>query len=239
LNCLVEANYLYRTSAKTYVLGPALCKVASVAMEYMSPLQIAQPEMRALADELDVVCEAVFREQDELVIRARAEAGPQFNTGFPTGTRMLLWPPFAAIQMAWNPPAEVERWMAKLEPPCSNEQRDVMTRAMTFAREEGFNFGVRNESFPKSWDSPELLFRRSRSDFAVTLQTELDRDQDYELAFVSAPIFDGEKRLAFILGLHGFADRVTGSRVEQISRKLCAACDRITGFIANSPFSTS
>src|SRR5579862_1386791 len=61
LTGLVEAGYLYRSSDKSYVLGPALAAIGRNANMHYSPLQVAQPEMRALADEYDVICLAVYR----------------------------------------------------------------------------------------------------------------------------------------------------------------------------------
>src|ERR1700712_3101139 len=56
LTGLVDAGYLYRTHDKSYVMGPALVSIGRIAQENMSPLQVAQPEMRSLADEFDAIC---------------------------------------------------------------------------------------------------------------------------------------------------------------------------------------
>src|SRR3546814_10662225 len=69
LTGLVEAGYLYRSHDKSYVLGPTLDAIGRIADPHSSPLQITQPEMRALADEFDAVCSAFFRDR-------RSEAHP-------------------------------------------------------------------------------------------------------------------------------------------------------------------
>jgi DNA-binding IclR family transcriptional regulator len=53
LSSLVEAGFLCRTTDKTYVLGGALARVGRIAASGLSELQVAGPEMRALADKLD------------------------------------------------------------------------------------------------------------------------------------------------------------------------------------------
>ena len=60
LTGLVEVGYLYRASDKNYMLGPALVAIGKIALEHASPLQVAQPEMRVLADEFDTMCAAYF-----------------------------------------------------------------------------------------------------------------------------------------------------------------------------------
>ncbi len=232
LNSLVEANFLYRTSAKTYVLGPALFAVAKAAGDHMSPLQIAQPEMRQIADEYDAVCEASMRDGYEVIVRARAEARPQFNTSRPLGTRSLLRPPFGAGHLAWSSPTYVERWLANADPEPTSEQRDVMTRGMAFAREHGYSFNVKNEMFvDKPWDAPELLFSRHRTEFALSLKTDIHMDEYYEGVTISAPVFEAENEVAFVIGVYGLEGRLRGSRVEQIGLRLRTACDRISKFI--------
>ena len=72
LTGLVDVGYLYRTTDKTYVLGPALAAIGRTAAEHFSPLQVAQPEMRSLADEFDIVCGAYFLEGDTIHLRERA-----------------------------------------------------------------------------------------------------------------------------------------------------------------------
>jgi len=102
LTGLVEVGYLYRTSDKTYVLGPALAKVGRAAAQNMSPLQIAQPEMRALADEFDVVCSAFFLEGDTIVSRERAASISHVGYSIPLGTRVRLLPRSLPTFFSWS-----------------------------------------------------------------------------------------------------------------------------------------
>jgi len=103
---LVDAGYLYRTNDKSYVLGPTLAAIGRIANEHFSPLQVAQPEMRVLADEYGAICSAFFREKNEVVVRARAAAVSHLGWSVPQGARMPLRAPFGAMFFAWASSSE-------------------------------------------------------------------------------------------------------------------------------------
>jgi DNA-binding IclR family transcriptional regulator len=227
---LVESGYLFRTNDKSYVLGPTLAAIGRIANEHFSPLQVAQPEMRALADEFDAVCSAVFREGDEVVVRARAAAMSQLGWSIPQGSRMKLRPPFGAIYFAWEPRDGAQAWVDALDPPPTAEQRTAMLEGMAFAREQGFFCGVRNLAVPTNHLSPEQVFAGARSDYPVSLISRLEPDKDYLLAMIVAPVFDQQGHVAFTLGLMGFTRSIKGTQVTQMGTRLREACDRITGF---------
>jgi DNA-binding IclR family transcriptional regulator len=229
---LVESGYLYRTLDKSYVIGPTLVSIGRIAQEHLSPLQVAQPEMRALADEFDAICSAIFREGDEAIVRARAAALSHLGWSSPQGARMLLRAPFSAIYYAWAPKAQADAWLAQAVPAPTLEQRGAMFEAMAFAREHGYCFFVRNPRVPESRNAPESAFNSEHTEFPVTLPSVLKADQDYQLASVVAPVFDQGHQVVFVLGLMGFIDRIRGVRVEKMGRRLRETCDRITKFMA-------
>lgn len=232
LTGLVDTGYLFRASDKSYVLGPTLAAIGRIANEHFSPLQVAQPEMRALADEFDVICSAIFLERDEVVVRARAAAMSQLGWSIPQGARMKLRPPFGAVYFAWDPPAVAERWVDALSPPPTPEQRAALMEEMLHARSRGYSFGVRNVSVPTEQLSPEQIFSGSRSDYPVLPVVTVDRTQEYRLAFIVAPVFDAQQQVAFTLGLMGFTRQMSGEQIERMGARLREACDRITGFTA-------
>jgi DNA-binding IclR family transcriptional regulator len=232
LTGLVEAGYLYRLQDKSYAIGPTLVHIGRIANEHLSPLQIAQPEMRVLADEFDAICSAIFRDGDEVVIRARAAAVSHLGWSSPQGARMLLRAPFTAVYYAWSPKAEADAWLAQAVPPPTPEQRGAMFEAMAFAREHGYCFFVRNPQVPEIRSAPELAFIGERSEFPVALPSEIKADNVYHLTSVTAPVFDERDHVAFVLGLMGFSDRMSGSHIEKMGHRLREACDRITTFLA-------
>jgi DNA-binding IclR family transcriptional regulator len=232
LTGLVEVGYLYRANDKNYVLGPALINIARVAAEHASPMQVAQPEMRALADEFDGFCSAFYRDRDEVVVRERAASGTHLGWSAPPGTRMKLRPPFGAIFFAWSPRAEAEAWLEAVSPTPTPEQHETMLRSMAFARDHGFAFGVRGQAHAGgSLASAEQVFGGQQSDVPVAHLTEIDPDREYQLAFALAPVFDDKGHVAFVLGLMGVGGRPRGAEVERMGRKLRESCDRITNYL--------
>jgi len=232
LTGLVESGYLYRMQDKSYAIGPTLISIGRIANEHLSPLQVAQPEMRALADEFDAICSAFFREGDYVVVRARAAAVSHLGWSSPQGAHMLLRAPFAAVYYASSPKADADAWLAQAVPPPTLEQRGAMFEAMAFVREHGYCFFVRNPRVPEIRSAPELAFSGDRTEFPVALPSEIKSDRVYHLASVTAPVFDERDQVAFLLGLMGFTDRTSGSNIEKMGRRLREACDRVTTFVA-------
>lgn len=232
---LVDSGYLYRTHDKSYVIGPRLVAVGRIAHQHYSPLQVAQPEMRALADEFSAICSAFFREGDEVIVRSRAASISQLGFSIAQGARLKLRPPFGAVYFAWSTPAQTQKWIDELDPPPTAEQRDQMNKGIGFARQHGFLFGVRNPAAPALEDSPEQVFKGQRAEYPVKLEYAIEPARQYQLTFLNAPVFDARQEVAFTLGLMGFTESVNGAAVERMGRALRAACDRITTFAGRQP----
>src|SRR5262249_5292177 len=132
LTGLVEVGYLHRLGGKSYVLGPVLVSLAHTVSAHHSPLQIAQPEMRALVDEFEGICLAIFREGAEVVVRERAASVSNPGWSVQVGARLPLRSPFDAIYFARAPKVETDAWLATRAPPPSAEQRAQMFEAMLF-----------------------------------------------------------------------------------------------------------
>ncbi len=228
---LVTANYLYRTSDKLYVLGPAIAEVGRVANLHLSPLQVALPEMRALSDEFDIICSAIFREGHEVVIRERTASVSHLDWSLPRGARWPLRPPFAASFLAWLPAAEAETWLDTLEPAASPAERERTHEAMAFARRHGFQFGTRSIPPEQIGLSTEWLFVQDPAQRPVQLATELEDGAIYDLASLSSPVFDSARRVAFVLGVSGFNEKATGAQVAAIGARVRQSCQRVTQFL--------
>jgi DNA-binding IclR family transcriptional regulator len=234
LTGLVEVGYLHRLQGKSYVLGPVLVSLANTVSARHSPLQVAQPEMRALADQFDGVCIAAFREGHDVVLRERAASVSHCGWSVPAGTRLPLLAPYAAIFFARSPKTEADAWLARLTPAASAELRAQTFEGMLFAREYGFSFGtyvqeLRGRELQNDW-----MQRGDAEDAPVVLRTGLDPGRSYQLAFVSAPVFDAQQRIAFELVLTGLTGEVSGAEVAQIAERVQEACERIRGFVASS-----
>lgn len=230
LTTLANAGYLYRATDKTYVLGPALATIGQVASEYFSPMQVAQPEMRRLADEFDVVCSAVFRDGVDIVVRERATSRSNLGFTLPSGGRLPLRPPFSSIFFVGTPQTGVEQWFEKLDPPGLPDQWPVMLEGLAFVRQHGFQFTIRTMGPQPEDMSPDWLFVESVEDRPVLLATSLDPQESYQLASVTAPVFGPENKVAFVMALVGFNSVYSGEQVAMIGARLREAAERISAF---------
>lgn len=230
LTGLVDVGYLYRTSDKTYVLGPALAAIGRTAAAHFSPLQVAQPEMRRLADEFDVVCAAYFLEGDSIHLRDRAASLSHVGYPVPLGTRMKLRSAQAAAFFAGSP-QDAEAWLATVEPKPSPQRREAMFKSIDFAREHGFVLLVRQPGFDmtKAYEGEPGA---ETDDIPVLLVPEVDPAAIYPLGALMAPIFDERGKVSFCLLLAGFHASMTGARVMQVGQRLRETCERISTFVA-------
>lgn len=231
LTGLVEVGYLYRTSDKTYVLGPALAKVGRAAAQNMSPLQVAQPEMRALADEYDVVCSAFFLEGDTIVSRERAASISHVGFSIPLGTRITLLPRSLPVFFSWSP-QDASAWLARANPPATETQCDLVAAGMAFAREHGFAALVRTDANEHAAIPQDMEAFGSESDRPIGVLAQIDPARRYAVSSITAPVFNADGKVEFVIGLMGFASRaMSGADVFAAAASLRAACARIGAFI--------
>jgi len=229
---LVDANYLYRTADKLYVLGPAIVRLGRAAEAQISPLQVALPEMRALADQYDAVCTAVFRDRGDVVIRERAASGSHLGWSLERGARLPLRPPFGAVFLAWSQPDEAEAWLDQLDPAPSLAERQRTRDGMAFARANGFQFVVRTRQQEAPLQSSEWLFIGDPSERPIQIGTDLAPDQTYGLASMSSPVFDEIGRVVFVLSLSGLSGARSGAEIAAIAQNLRDSCSRVSQYSA-------
>lgn len=231
LTGLVDVGYLYRTTDKTYVLGPALAAIGRTAAEHFSPLQVAQPEMRSLADEFDVVCGAYFLEGDTIHLRERAASLSHVGYPVPMGTRMpIRW--VQAISYFARSPREAEAWITRQEPPLGSSQIEQIHKGMAFVREHGFIAHMRRPGTAQ--DEPAGM-RAANEDPPIVPETDLLDDKVYPLVAIMAPIYDSRDRVTISLVVAGFHHAVTGAEVRFAGRRLAEACERISRFLTGRP----
>jgi len=230
LTGLVDVGYLYRTSDKTYVLGPALAAIGRVAADHFSPLQVAKPEMRALADEFDIVCAAYFLEGEEIHLRDRAASLSHVAYPVPLGTRMPLRSAQATAFLAWTP-HEAEAWLKQAEPKPGPESVTAMQEGMAFGREHGFVVLVRNPRRPFNLMTTEELNTARTDEIPVVPIGEIESSTVYAVGALMAPVFDARGKVSFVLVMAGFHTAMSGTQVMAAGERLRDACDRISGFV--------
>lgn len=232
LTGLVEVGYLYRTGDKTYVLGPALAAIGRTAAEHYSPLQVAKPEMRALADQFDVVCAAYFLEGDIMHLRDRAASASHVAYPVPLGTRMKLRSAQAPAYFAWSP-AEADDWLAQATPPPSAEAVAHMHEAMDFTREHGFTVLVRNPGAIMGGQiDPRQLVGTESDELPVVPISKVAPDQLYLVGALMTPVFDNRGKVSFSLVLAGFQGAMNGAQLMAAGQQLRDAGRRVSAFMA-------
>jgi DNA-binding IclR family transcriptional regulator len=231
LTGLVEVGYLYRTSDKTYVLGPALTAIGRTAAEHFSPLQVAKPEMRELADAYDVVCGVYSLEGDEILLRDRAASASHVAYPVPVGTRMKMRSAQAVVYYAWGN-GEAEAWLERATPKPAHDKIDLMFRNMEFARQHGFVVHVRNPGVVSAGVNANYLQGDETDEIPVIPVPEVDPEAIYPVAALMAPVFDGRGKVSFALVLAGFQAPMTGAQALAAGDRLREACGRISSFVA-------
>jgi len=233
LLALLEAGYVNRGSDKSFTLGPMLVDIGQAASISLSPIQVAQPEMRQLADRYDVICSAVFLEGKDTVVRDRAASVSYLGFSAPRGIRIPVTAPAGAIQFAWSKRILFESWLNQLSPPPSRDAMAHMEAAISFAQQRGFSFAF-NERL-EDGDGPDargdigrgwMLDERGQP--THKLATRLDEGDTYSVAVISAPVFDAKARRAFTLTLASRATVLSAKEIAHRGQDLRDACDRIT-----------
>lgn len=232
LTGLVDVGYLYRTSNKTYVLGPTLAAIGATAAQHFSPLQVAKPEMRSLADDFDVVCGAYFLEGDTLHLRDRAASVSHVGYPVPLGTRMKLhWT--QAIAFFARSPSGAEAWLARANPALGDEPAELLTRGMEFVRENGFVVLARKPGQPWSLEGdPDKFVPPDGDDIPVLPQLDIAPDASYSIAAIMAPIHDARDKVSFTLVMAGFRKMMSRDDIFEAGERLGQACDRIGSFVS-------
>ena len=230
LTGLVDVGYLYRTSDKTYVLGPALAAIGRTAAAHFSPLQIAQPEMRQLADTFDVVCGAYFLEGDTVHLRDRAASLSHVGYPIPLGNRHTLTESLAPVFYAGSR-QDALQWFARRFDG-EHERSARFEATIDFVAERGFGVIVYRPGFGERLDSSAPVIENDAYDIPVHALATVEPERSYRLAAIFAPIADQTGGVSFALGMAGFFSPRTGVQIEEAGRRLGAACERISRFVS-------
>ena len=220
----VAAGYLHRRPDKSYILGLALPTLAASALKQFSPMAVAGQEMRALADELDVIVSALFREGDKLVIRERAASVNHLGVLANRTYRKPhpIYPSGHIFQLPLSE-AEYEAFLDSMTPPLTEESRNELRTNIAFVRKHGFS--VRLSTVP-----PDEADSYGPSSFL----TEVQPDKEYDVNHFLAPVVNDQEEVAFTLSLFGFQNPLTGREVLHAGRLLHETCQRISTFIGGA-----
>lgn len=237
LGALVEAGYVYRTAAKSYVLGPALSQLAQTTLSSDVLMQVVRPEMRLIADEFDAVCSVATLRGEDVIVLGRAAAVSHIAWNTPEIPQQKAVAPFGNLFVAWAGPERIAAWLDRPEPPLPPAERAKIERTLTFLRANGFTFGERSDPLDGSDKALALRNQRDKTRYGTST---LDPTATYNLAFVAAPVFASPviaatRTVALTLNLLGFEHPVEGRELAIMGERLRTAADRISRFIAGRP----
>jgi DNA-binding IclR family transcriptional regulator len=215
---LVDAGFLYRRPDKSYLLGPVLHSLAAGAQRYFTPLSIANLEMRAIADELDVVASALFAEGDEVVVRERAASVKHLGWGNMASRHYALLPAGSVFLMPLSD-AEVAAKIAKARPPLGEREQEDVHNQLEFACKHGFIVGLANG------DLDPTLGQITR------FVPDIADGAEVHVTFMVAPVVGASGEVVLAISLQGLSPRMSKEKVLETGRRLRETCQRVTDFI--------
>jgi DNA-binding IclR family transcriptional regulator len=233
LTGLVDVGYLYRTSDKAYVLGPALAAIGRTAAQHFSPLQVAQPEMRKLADEFNVLCGAYFLDDAVVHLRDRAASASHVGYPVPLGARFKLHEALAPVFFS-DPDKGFDNWLRTTDFEPTDEQKELFRKAAASVRENGYIVIERKAGFQLGDTSYDESVATSATDLPIQVIAVLSDERPYSIAAIMAPVSDEKGRVSFALGITGFYSTMSAERVRYAGSRLRDACARVSDFIAGS-----
>ncbi len=231
LTGLVDVGYLYRTSDKTYVLGPALAAIGRTAAQHFSPLQVAQPEMRKLADEFNVLCGAYFLDDAVVHLRDRAASASHVGYPVPLGARFKLHEALAPVFFA-DEEKGFDNWLRTTDFEPDEAQKALFREGATAVRRDGFIVIERKAGFSMDDAGYDADAAASTADLPIKIVTAVTDERPYSIAAIMAPVHDEKGRVSFALGITGFYSTMSGERVRYAGSRLRDACARVSDFIA-------
>ncbi len=231
LTGLVDVGYLYRTSDKTYVLGPALAAIGNSAAQHFSPLQVAHPEMRKLADEFDVLCGAYFLEDSVVRLRDRASSASHVGSPIPLGARFTLHEALAPIFFS-DPETGYDAWVRTTAITPTEVQKAQFEAGAQFVREHGFIVIERKFEYSPQEVAYDEEAASSMADLPIRVITDLEDDRVHSIAAIMSAIHDERGKVGFALGMTGFYSPMSSQRVAFVGQRIREACDRISSFVA-------
>jgi DNA-binding IclR family transcriptional regulator len=231
LTGLVDVGYLYRTSDKGYVLGPALAAIGRTAAQHFSPLQVAQPEMRKLADEFDVLCGAYFLDDSVVHLRDRAASASHVGYPVPLGARFTLHEALAPVFFS-DPERGLDNWLRTTDFEPTEAQKALFRDAAASVRENGYIVIERKAGFTMDQVGYDEDMATNATELPIQVVTALSDNRAYSIAAIMSPVRDEKGRVSFALGITGFYTTMSAERVRYAGGQLREACERVSDFIA-------
>jgi DNA-binding IclR family transcriptional regulator len=239
---LTARGFLLRhPTEKTYRLGPALVALGeSAVLDEREAADFAHAEMRAISDELGMMCVVSAAVGDEIVVLSRVDPHARIR-GFPRpGQRLPFAAPVGAVYLAWSPPGEVRAWLQRGGPKAV-AAADYYTNALREIRERGFAVNllpVPGAEFAESivevdFAAPSQML--SASQFDHLFRREDGNPAGDAVLSLIAPVFHADGRVLLSLTLEAPVQGGDDQDLLAHGRRLLDAAARVTESIRGVP----
>lgn len=224
---LAELGYLTRDERdKRYALGPALIAVGNAASSSYPAARVAQPAMQDLSRRFDLEVIASTALTDEILILSRAGTPRPLGINIQPGQRLPLVPPLGTVFVAWSGEEAIDRWLDKLGPDATAEDRDRYREALEAVRAVGVSLALGGEGQQKLVE--ELTAGSADVTGEEYALTELATDAAYAISQIGAPVFGAGGEVALGLFLIGFRGQLPADEVPRYIEALRDAAASVT-----------
>jgi DNA-binding IclR family transcriptional regulator len=243
LETLERRTWVERRANRTYVPGRGLIPVANAVRARLPILQRADDVMRRLLDELDVqglTLSLVGGGRLAQVARMGAQTGLDVGPLF----QIPMYPPFGAAVVAYGRPEEQQRWLAEVP---DAESRRHLDRVLETLRAHGvavWRLDAATELLSEAIFASQAVIdrlasaRRDVPSGRVSLLSlfdrlgmsvdDLARPDPVSVAYLEAPVFDGDGTTCYVLEVHVLRDDLSRSELHEIVARARSAADELT-----------
>ena len=237
LQALAEHDLVVRRAGDLrYELGAGCVALGDAARSANSVLRAAGVEAEHLARTMSCAAAVTVRVGDEARVAELFDFGPPFGIRAAVGEAIPLVPPFGAVFVAWDDDDRAA-WLAR-----ADHRPDRWRRALDAVRDRGYSLSIATprrpefatilETLATRPDAPDA--RRVRDELIGEMQhseylaTDIDDGATIRLTQMSAPIFDGNGRVAAAIMLLGPEYDLTTTELHALGEHVVRAAERAT-----------
>ncbi|MCZ4590174.1 flavin reductase family protein [Rhodococcus opacus] len=211
-------------------------------LTHLGEIDLARPHMESLAQKFDTEVTAIALVDDELVLAAAVGRTDIAVTPTRVGQRLPFMPPIGSCFAAWGNADLREKWTESVAGKLSEEQMSHVRGVPDLVRGRGYAVALGHQdgahlelvatkinagdpNVPTS-SMQEAFFR------AMDGYNQLEEPDDVELRSLSAPVFDTDGEVAFMLTMWGRWERETSADVRVRAEALCSTASAATQALA-------
>jgi DNA-binding IclR family transcriptional regulator len=229
-----------------YSIGPAVIGLGIAATERFDFLDVARVEMDEFCAQDGLHWNMGVLSGHEAVVVA---ASPSGTLGMAPGQRIALTPPIGLVFLGWSSPEFVAWWLDKSTDAEDPELRRTYEHAIEVTRRRGFSIGRKSEAQTRFAEALRSLVHSVEQselvDTARILLEELafeeyfhdilDSGHQYEVEFLSVPMFGRGGDMIGAITVGGFQGVLTGTEVFELAGRLSERAKRIADTHAGGP----